>query len=127
MMNPSRGSRLINQLTLSTSSSEYRLEGHIEGSINIPAYSWEHGFYLPSPSFSEQVAQACPVHAPLVLLCADGSISRPAAAMLSSQSFDVKFLEGGLAAWEEAAEQGEEVPPLMWDEDGEGGLTGAWI
>ncbi|KAL1507075.1 hypothetical protein AB1Y20_007936 [Prymnesium parvum] len=107
---------------------EYRLDGHVEGSANIAAYSWEHGFYLPSPSFAAQVADEYSTEAPLVLVCADGSLSKGAAAVLESAAFtEVRYLEGGLRAWEADAEDDVGVPPLVVDEDGQAGLTGAWV
>ena len=67
--------------------------------------------------------------APLVLLCADGRLARGAAAMLEGAAFaNVQTLEGGLEAWAwEAEEEGSRVPPLVVDDDGEGGLPGAWV
>ena len=108
---------------------EYRLDGHVEGSVNIRAFSWEHGFYLPSESFAQEVAESFERDALLVLLCADGSLSKGAAATLEAADFtNVQTLEGGLRAWEADAWDDEElVPPLVMDEDGEGGLTGAWV
>ena len=50
-----------------------------------------------------------------------------AAAALEAVEFtDVRVLEGGLQAWEALAEEGE-LPPLVVDDDGDGGLTGAWV
>ena len=41
---------------------------------------------------------------------------------------NVQTLEGGLEAWAwEAEEEGSRVPPLVVDDDGEGGLPGAWV
>ncbi|KOO28755.1 hypothetical protein Ctob_002256 [Chrysochromulina tobinii] len=43
---------------------------------------------------------------------------------------DVRTVEGGLRAWEADADEAadpEAVPPLLVDEDGEGGLNGAWV
>ena len=107
---------------------EYRLDGHVDGSENIAAYTWEHGFYLPKEGFAEAVAAEHEADAPLVLMCADGMLSKGAAAVLEGAAFtNVQTLNGGLRAWEAEAEEDEGVPPLTVDEDGEGGLTGAWV
>ena len=107
---------------------EYRLDGHVDGSENIAAYTWEHGFYLPKEGFAEEVAAEHAADAPLVIMCADGMLSKGAAAVLEGAAFtNVQTLNGGLRAWEAEAEEDEGVPPLTVDEDGEGGLTGAWV
>lgn len=107
---------------------EYRLDGHIEGSTNLPAFSWEHGFYLPSANFVADMGEEHASDAPIILICADGSLSAGAAAELVAAGFiDVRMVEGGLRAWEEAAAEGDVVPELVIDEEGEGGLTGAWV
>ena len=108
---------------------EYRLDGHVEGSVNICAFSWEHGFYLPSETFAQEVAKNFARDTQIVLLCTDGSLSKGAAATLEHAAFtNVCTLEGGLRHWEAEAWNDEElVPSLVIDEDGEGGLTGAWV
>ncbi len=108
---------------------EFRLDGHVEGSDNIPAYTWEHGFYLPSEGFADEVAAAYAPDAPLLLLCGDGSLSSGAAAVLEAASFtNVQTVAGGLTAWSAGAEEeGADLPAVLIDEDGEGGLTGAWV
>ena len=112
---------------------EYRLDGHVDGSLNLPAYTWEHGFHLPNEDFAAQVTEAAAsdggADTQIVLLCADGRLSMGAAAVLEAASFtNVCTLDGGLNAWAyEAEEEESEVPPLVIDEDGEGGLTGAWV
>ena len=107
---------------------EYRLDGHVPGSCNIPAYSWEHGFYLPEEGFVDAVRAVHAAEVPIVLLCADGKLAGGAAAVLEAAEFlDVQVLDGGLRAWEWEADENDAVPPLFVDEDGEGGLTGAWV
>ena len=109
---------------------EYRLDGHLEGSTNVAAFSWEHGFHLASEDFAAEVAAAFSADAPIVLVCADGRLSNGAAAMLEGAGFsDVRTLEGGLNAWEwgDEDQDGEGLPAMVVDEDGEGGLTGAWV
>ena len=108
---------------------EYRLDGYVEGTENIAAYTWEHGFHLPAATFAADVAR---VHDPseiVLLLCANGQLAAGAAAVLEAAEFsNVGVVEGGLRAWEaEAEDENEEVPPLVIDDDGEGGLTGAWV
>jgi rhodanese-related sulfurtransferase len=103
---------------------EFRLDGHLDGSINVPAYSWEHGFHLPNEEFAAEVAETYAADEPLLLVCADGRLSEGAAAVLEAAAFtNVHTLDGGLQA------TGEEdgLPPYVVDEDGEGGLTGAWV
>ena len=57
-------------------------------------------------------------------LAAQGGGADP---VLEAAAFrDVRTLEGGLRAWEEA-EDDAGLPSLVVDEDGEGGLTGAWV
>jgi rhodanese-related sulfurtransferase len=109
--------------------SEYRLDGHVEGSANVAGFSWEHGFYLPREDFAAVVSEDHQADEPLVLMCAEGSLAKGAAAVLEAAGFKrVSTLDGGLRAWEAAAEEeGAGVPPLVIDEDGEGGLTGAWV
>ena len=68
----------------------------------------------------------------LELEAADGRLAAGAAQLLedSGAAADVSVLEGGLQAWEwDAEELGDEsmLPPLVIDEDGEGGLVGAWV
>ena len=120
---------------------EYRLDGHIQGSVCVPAYSWEHGYHLPrGEAFVDELADELSQHATaasgdalaVVLICADGRLAAGAAQLLedSGAAADVSVLEGGLQAWEwDAEEQGDEsmLPPLVIDEDGEGGLVGAWV
>lgn len=109
---------------------EFRLDGHVEGSDNVPAYTWEHGFYLPKEGFAEEVAETHALDAPLIVLCADGRLARGAAAVLEAAAFsDVSVVAGGMRAWAEEAEEDEAVPPVVVNEDGEGGLTGegAWV
>jgi rhodanese-related sulfurtransferase len=110
---------------------EWRLEGHVVGSTNLAAYTWEHGFYLPSEAFASEVAAVCTRAETIVLLCADGKLAKGAAAVLVAAGFaDVRTVEGGLRAWEADADEAadpEAVPPLLVDEDGEGGLNGAWV
>eukprot|EP00308_Calcidiscus_leptoporus_P012480 CAMPEP_0119387322 /NCGR_PEP_ID=MMETSP1334-20130426/100134_1 /TAXON_ID=127549 /ORGANISM="Calcidiscus leptoporus, Strain RCC1130" /LENGTH=419 /DNA_ID=CAMNT_0007409025 /DNA_START=50 /DNA_END=1306 /DNA_ORIENTATION=- len=99
---------------------EYRLDGHIQGSENIPAYTWEHGFYLPSEDFAASVSDMFALDTPLVLICADGKLARGAAAMLEAAAFtDVQTLEGGLNVWGWEAEDDPELPRVVVDEDGE--------
>ena len=67
---------------------------------------------------------ACDVAERIVLVCADGQRSAGALAALESSGFaSVAVLDGGLRAWE--AE--EDLPGVVVDEDGEGGLVGAWV
>ena len=110
---------------------EWRLEGHVGGSTNLAAYTWEHGFYLPSEAFASEVAAVCTRAETIVLLCADGKLAKGAAAVLVAAGFaDVRTVEGGLRAWEADADEAadpEAMPPLLVDEDGEGGLNGAWV
>ena len=108
---------------------EYRLDGHVDGSSNIAAFTWEHGFHLPNELFAEEVAAAHDTAETLILLCADGRLSQGAAAVLEAAAFSqVLSLAGGLRAWEaDAEDEGSGVPPLVVDEDGEGGLTSAWV
>lgn len=101
---------------------EYRLDGHIPDSINIPAFDWEHGFYLPRPGFAEEV-DALEPDSLLIVACADGRLARGAAERLMTHGSwtDVAILEGGLRSWE--------VEDMPWevDDDGEDGLVGAWV
>ena len=110
---------------------EWRLEGHVGGSTNLAAFTWEHGFYLPSEAFASEVAAVCTRAETIVLLCADGKLANGAAAVLVAAGFaDVRTVEGGLRAWEADADEAadpEVVPPLLVDEGGEGGLNGAWV
>ena len=110
---------------------EWRLEGHVGGSTNLAAFTWEHGFYLPSEAFASEVASVCTRAETIVLLCADGKLANGAAAVLVAAGFaDVRTVEGGLRAWEADADEAadpEVVPPLLVDEGGEGGLNGAWV
>ena len=106
---------------------EYRLDGHLEGSINVPAYDWQHGYYTPRPEFAAEVLEACGGGNSVVLVCRDGRLSTGALAALkaddaSAQLTQVEVLDGGLDAWEEA-----ELPGMVVDEDGEDGLVGAWV
>lgn len=102
---------------------EYRLDGHVRGSTNIPAFDWEHGFYVPHARFTEEVLAEVGDHsARLVLVCSDGVRSASAAGVLAAAGFaNCAVLAGGLRAWE-----AEELPTEV-DEDGEGGLVGAWV
>lgn len=126
---------------------EYRLDGHIEGSLVCPAFSWEHGYHLPRGDafvaelsdevdgwLSEQAgdsgAPASPSDAEVVLLCADGRLSAGAAQVLEdtqSWAAGVSVVEGGLQAWAEAAEEDSSIPTPTIDEDDQGGLVGAWV
>ena len=109
---------------------EYRLDGHVDGSVNIAAYTWEHGFYLPAAGFAAAVFEAgFDRDEPVVLLCADGKLARGAAAALVADAFtNVCLVEGGLEAWEAEAEDEEAgLPKLVVDDDGEGALTGSWV
>ena len=107
---------------------EYRLDGHIDGSRNIAAYTWEHGFYLPKEGFAAEVASEHEVDGALILLCADGMLSKGAGAALEAASFtNVQILLGGLRSWEAEAAHDSSVPSLVVEQDGEGGLTGAWV
>ena len=74
---------------------EYRLEGHVAGSVNICAYTWEHGFYLPNEGFADQVAEQYSSDREIVLLCADGKLAKGAAAVLEAAAFtNVQVVEG---------------------------------
>ena len=120
----SEGARLVDV----RQPAEYRLDGHVDGSANVAAYSWEHGFYLPSEGFAAEVAAEFEKEAPLVLLCATGMLAKGAADVLEAAAFtNVLTLAGGLQAWEaEAEDEAAGIPALVIDEDGEGGLTGTW-
>ena len=106
---------------------EFRLDGHIDGAVCVPAVAWEHGFYTPSVGFEAEVAEmldeigARGDGSELVLCCADGKVSGPACDRLAEAGIRARWLRGGLRAWE--AEGGE----LTVDEDGEGALVGAWV
>ena len=106
---------------------EFRLDGHIDGAVCVPAVAWEHGFYTPSVEFVAEIAEmldeigARAAGSELVLCCADGKVSGPACARLAEAGIRARWLRGGLRAWEE--EGGE----LTVDEDGEGALVGAWV
>ena len=106
---------------------EFRLDGHIDGAVCVPAVAWEHGFYTPSVEFEAEIAEmldeigARAAGSELVLCCADGKVSGPACARLAEAGIRARWLRGGLRAWEE--EGGE----LTVDEDGEGALVGAWV
>lgn len=109
---------------------EWRLDGHIDGSANIAAYTWEHGFYLPAAGFAAAAYDAgFDRDEPVVLLCADGKLARGAAAVLAAAAFtNVCLVEGGLQAWEDEAEDEEAgVPKLVIDDDGDGALSGSWV
>jgi rhodanese-related sulfurtransferase len=102
---------------------EFRLDGHLDASTNIAAYDWQHGFYTPREEFAEEVLEVCDPADRIVLLCADGRLSVGARSVLESHAFtDVSVLDGGLNEW-----QAEELPGFVVDEDGEGGLVGAWV
>ena len=101
---------------------EYRLEGHIEGSVSLPSMSWEHGFFLPLDYAAIVQEEEYALDAPLLLACGDGERSTAACETLRAAGFTRAFaLEGGIAAWE------EEDLPLVTDDDGEDGLVGAWV
>ena len=109
--------------------SEFRLDGHIPGSVCVAAYTWEHGFHLPrGEAFIGDLAEAVELAdlgtSKVVLLCADGRLSAGAARQLEEFGFcDVAVCDGGLNAY--AAD--EALPALVIDEDGEDGLVGAWV
>ena len=99
---------------------EYRLDGHIDGALSVPAFTWEHGYHLPSESFEEEVAAAVPSRqTPLICTCADGRLASAAQARLLAAGWECAVLEGGNRAWE------EEGLPLEVDDDE--GLVGAWV
>mmetsp|Transcript_408 Transcript_408/g.1025 ORF Transcript_408/g.1025 Transcript_408/m.1025 type:complete len:179 (-) Transcript_408:235-771(-) len=101
---------------------EYRLEGHIEGSVSLPSHSWEHGFFLPLDYPATVHEEEYSSDTPLLLYCATGARSAAACQSLREAGFTrARVLEGGIAAWE------EEGLPLVTDEDGEAGLVGAWV
>lgn len=103
---------------------EYRLDGHVADSVNVPAFTWEHGFYLPSTVFEAEVAAAegCSRGTQLIIACTDGSRAPEAARRLVAAGWSrCAVLDGGLKAWEESGLE------LELDDDGEGGLVGAWV
>ena len=103
-------------------SAEYRLEGHIEGSVSLPSMSLEHGFFLPLDYVAIVQEQEYELNAPMLLACANGERSAAACETLRAAGFTRAFaLEGGIAAWE------DEGLPLVMDDDGEDGLVGAWV
>ena len=56
-------------------------------------------------------------------------VLQPLQAVLEEAAFtNVQVLDGGLRAWEaEAEDEDAGVPPLVIDEDVQGGLVGAWV
>ena len=87
-----------------------------------------HSLHPPHLPPLLQVSAAYAPDATLVLLCANGRLAKGAAAVLEGAAFtNVQTLEGGLDAWAWEAEEEGGVPPLVVDDDGEGGLPGAWV
>jgi rhodanese-related sulfurtransferase len=97
----------------------------IEGSVNIPAFDWQHGYYTPREEFRDDIEALIGDGGSLCVICADGRLSAGArTVLLESQKFDhVEVVDGGLRAWEE---EGIE-PGVVVDEDGEDGLVGAGV
>ena len=97
---------------------EFRLDGRIDGSVNIAAYSWEHGFHLAVPGFEDEVAEAYEKDAAIVLVHSFPALADGAAAVLEGAGFtNVATVDGGLAAWD--------PDELIVDDDE--GLVGAWV
>ena len=96
---------------------EFRLDGRIDGSVNLPAYSWEHGFHVPLPDFAETVAEDLPRDGEILLIHSYPALADGAASVLEAAGFsNVASVEGGLNSWEEE---------LIVDDDE--GLVGAWV
>merc|ERR1712137_1259329 len=78
--------------------SEYRLDGQVPGSVNVPAFDWEHGFHLPRGGFTEEVSALGFDQLLLIVACADGRLSQGAASTLLADGTvaHVAVLEGGL-------------------------------
>ena len=82
-----------------------------------------HSLHPPHLPPLLQVSAAYAPDATLVLLCANGRLAKGAAAVLEGAAFtNVQTLEGGLDAWAWEAEEEGRVPPLVVDDDVEGGL-----
>ena len=98
---------------------EYRLDGRVDGSINIAAYSWEHGFHVPLDDFAATVSEeGFEVDAPIALIHSMPMLATGAAQVLEAAGFtDVSIVEGGLQSWEPEA--------LIVDDDE--GLVGSWV
>ena len=115
---------------------EYRLDGHAPEpvvSVNVPSHSWEHGFYLPIDTFAEvalcelatEMGAATGMKddlPPVIVACADGRLAASAAAQLRGAGLkQCAWCEDGLRGLE------AEGMELAIDEDGEDGLSGAWV
>ena len=98
---------------------EYRLDGRVDGSINIAAYSWEHGFHVPLDDFAATVSdEGFELDAPIALIHSMPMLATGAAQVLEAAGFtDVSIVEGGLQSWEPEA--------LIVDDDE--GLVGSWV
>ena len=105
------------------------MDGHVSGSVCVPAFDWQHGFYTPRKEFPAEVMESIgttSTSSKVLLCCMDGKLSAGACAALVDSGLysadQVEVLEGGLRAWEAS-----ELEELIIDDDGEGGLVGAWV
>ena len=97
---------------------EYRLDGRIDGSVNIAAYSWEHGFHVPLEDFAATIGDDYDKDAQLILIHSLPPLATGAAAVLEAAGFsNCQWVDGGLNSWD--------VDELIVDDDE--GLVGSWV
>ena len=95
------------------------MDGRVDGSFNIPAYTWEHGFHLPVQTFASAVSEeGYASDDAIILIHSLPALAEGAATALESAGFtNVATVDGGLREWD---------PETLIVDDDEG-LVGAWV
>ena len=66
---------------------EYRLDGHVEGSVNIPSHEWMHGFHLARDDFAAECLEELSVTSRLLIVHSYEQLASAACSALTAAGF----------------------------------------